>query len=90
MKKVLLITLVLMMVVGMAGMAEAGRYRRGTASSSKDTSLFYGTGLDFLLYESDDILKEVNLEARYEMEQDNTTIFLVGKINLFKLFKKAK
>ena len=52
------------------------------AADSEDA---YGVGLDFKLYENPDwAVEQIDLETRWNIDDRETSAYIVGKIDLFK------
>ena len=51
-----------------------------------------GVGVDVVVYENKekDPTVSVEVQGKLDMQNDETSVFLVGKVNLFKMFQKAK
>ena len=51
----------------------------------------YGLGVDAVVWENQDeapIIEAVEVQAKYDIPNEETSAFLVAKVNLFNLFKK--
>ena len=43
-----------------------------------------GIGLDLVVYESEGIFEAATIESRYDWQNEETSAFIVGRVNLFK------
>ncbi len=46
-----------------------------------------GVGLDLIVYESDTILEDIAIETKYDWQNDESSVYAVARVNVFKAVK---